>query len=333
MVKSAPHKVKPTKVAKTAKETKDAKKEAQPKVKKQKGYARRAVKRAEPKINENPKSAMFIRSTTTSQFVLNVMRDLLRFKKPYGKLMTKKNEIRPFEDINSLEFLSQKNDCSLFMVGSHSKKRPHNLIMGRMFNYQLLDMIELGVLDYKSIESFKSMKSQVGQKPMFLFQSDLWQYSERHMLVKNMILDFFRGEEVSTINLTGLSYVIAVTAIGDESDAKPKIFFRVYSTELKKVAGVCPRVELELMGPSLDLEIRRVHENTTQLKKVALLVPKTVKPTKVKNVTHNVFGEKIGRLHMTKQEVDKMQVRKIKALKILRKEREKKEKTEKKAKE
>ena len=162
---------------------------------------------------------------------------------------------------------------------------------------------------------------------MFLFQSDLWQYSERHMLVKNMILDFFRGEEVSTINLTGLSYVIAVTAIGDESDAKPKIFFRVYcasfflaslvATELKKVAGVCPRVELELMGPSLDLEIRRVHENTT----------------KVKNVTHNVFGEKIGRLHMTKQEVDKMQVRKIKALKILRKEREKKEKTEKKAKE
>ena len=77
MVKSAPHKVKPTKVAKTAKETKDAKKEAQPKVKKQKGYTRRAVKHAEPKINENPKSAMFIRSTTTSQFVLNVMRDLV----------------------------------------------------------------------------------------------------------------------------------------------------------------------------------------------------------------------------------------------------------------
>ena len=65
---------------------------------------------------------------------------------------------------------------------------------------------------------------------MFLFQSDLWQYSERHMLVKNLILDFFRGEEVSTINLTGLSYVIAVTAIGDENDEKPKIFFRVDGT-------------------------------------------------------------------------------------------------------
>ena len=68
---------------------------------------------------------------------------------------------------------------------------------------------------------------------MFLFQSDLWQYSERHMLVKNMILDFFRGEEVDTINLTGLSYVIAVTAIGDESDEKPKIFFRVYCVSFR----------------------------------------------------------------------------------------------------
>ena len=73
-------------------------------------------------------------------------------------MMSKKNNIRPFDEVNSLEFLSQKNDCSLFMVGSHSKKRPQNLVMGRFFNYQLLDMIEFGVLDYKSIDSFKSMK-------------------------------------------------------------------------------------------------------------------------------------------------------------------------------
>ena len=56
---------------------------------------------------------------------------------------------------------------------------------------------------------------------MFLFQSDLWQYSERHVLLKNLLLDFFRGEEVSTINLTGLSYVISVTAIGDETQESP----------------------------------------------------------------------------------------------------------------
>ena len=57
---------------------------------------------------------------------------------------------------------------------------------------------------------------------MFLFQSDLWQYSEKHML------DFFRGAEVDTTNLAGLSYVISVTAVGDETEEKPKIYFRVY---------------------------------------------------------------------------------------------------------
>ena len=63
---------------------------------------------------------------------------------------------------------------------------------------------------------------------MFLFQSDLWQYSERHMLLKNLILVFFRGVEVDTVNLTGLSYVIPVTAIGDETQEKPVVLFRVY---------------------------------------------------------------------------------------------------------
>ena len=67
---------------------------------------------------------------------------------------------------------------------------------------------------------------------MFIFQSDLWQYSEKHILVKNLILDFFRGEEVDSINLAGLTYVISVTALGDNSDEKPKILFRVYCTSL-----------------------------------------------------------------------------------------------------
>lgn len=95
------------------------------------------------------------------------------------------------------------------------------------------------------------------------------------------------------------------------------------------MGGVIPRVDLEEMGPSLDLEIRRIHENMGDLKKQSLRVPRAAKVKKVKNVSHNVFGEKLGRMHMTKQDVDKMQVRKIKALKVLRKERMQKEKKEK----
>lgn len=38
----------------------------------------------------------------------------------------------PFEDETAIEFFSNKSDASLFMYGSHSKKRPHNLVIGKV---------------------------------------------------------------------------------------------------------------------------------------------------------------------------------------------------------
>ena len=49
--------------------------------------------------------------------------------KPHSKTLQRKNEILPFEDCKSIEFLAEKNDCSLFAFASHTKKRPHNLIL------------------------------------------------------------------------------------------------------------------------------------------------------------------------------------------------------------
>jgi len=70
-------------------------------------------------------------------------------------MFSKRNEIHPFDDITSLEFFSQKNDASLFLVATHSKKRPHNLIWARAFDHQILDMIEVGVSNFKSMKDFK----------------------------------------------------------------------------------------------------------------------------------------------------------------------------------
>lgn len=63
--------------------------------------------------------------------------------------------MRPFEDQSSIEFFSSKNDCSLLAYGSHQKKRPNNLILGRFFDHQLLDLIELGVENFKAIQEFE----------------------------------------------------------------------------------------------------------------------------------------------------------------------------------
>ena len=56
--------------------------------------------------------------------------------------------------------------AGLFVIDSHSKKRPHNLIFGRMFDHRLYDMLELGVESARSIKSFgkAGVSVQAGNK-------------------------------------------------------------------------------------------------------------------------------------------------------------------------
>lgn len=65
----------------------------------------------------------------------DVLLDLALLSKPNVKLMQRKNDILPFEDANSLEFLGTKNKCSVFGLVSNTKKRPNNLIMVRNYYY------------------------------------------------------------------------------------------------------------------------------------------------------------------------------------------------------
>jgi Brix domain len=82
---------------------------------------------------------------------------------------TRKNEnVRPFEAGGeaSLEFYCNRSNCSLFTLASHSKKRPHNLVIGRLFDFHLYDAIELGIMNYNGIKDFgaAATAAQMGNK-------------------------------------------------------------------------------------------------------------------------------------------------------------------------
>jgi ribosome production factor 2 len=64
-------------------------------------------------------------------------------------------QIHPFEDETMLCKLSQKFDSSLFAFGSNSKKRPNSLIFGRMYDHQMLDMVEMQMEKFVSSAEFK----------------------------------------------------------------------------------------------------------------------------------------------------------------------------------
>ena len=99
------------------------------------------------------------------------------------------------------------------MIGTHTKKRPNNLIIGRTFNWQLYDMIELKVDNFKSISEFNlSNANSIGSKPMFIIAGEAFQTDTDYKIFANLIVDFFRGEIVDHINLKGLDHVIVLTA-------------------------------------------------------------------------------------------------------------------------
>lgn len=90
------------------------------------------AKRSEEDVVERVKSTLFLKGRSSSETVNEVLKNLSLLSKPYNKNFTKKNEITPFEDATPLEFLAPKNDCGLFVMGAHSKKRPNNLTIVRI---------------------------------------------------------------------------------------------------------------------------------------------------------------------------------------------------------
>ncbi|XP_078131421.1 ribosome production factor 2 homolog [Sander vitreus] len=270
--------------------------------------SKRFLENRAPKLAEDVKTAMIMKGGNTNQTVTKALKDIYSLKKPNAVLYKKKNITRPFEDSTSLEFFSKKTDCSLFLFGSHNKKRPNNLVFGRLFDFHVLDMIEVGIEKYVSLSDIKNSKCPEGTKPMLVFAGEAFDSDIEYKRLKSLLIDFFRGPTVSAVRLAGLEHVLHFTAV------EGKIYMRSYRCLLKKSGCRTPRIELEEIGPSFDLVLRRTHMASDDLYKLAHRQPKALKPKKKKNISHDAFGTKFGRVHMQKQDLSKLQTRKMKGL-------------------
>lgn len=143
-------------------------------------------------------------------------------KKPDAVFMQKKNEILPFEDVTPIEKFCKKSNAPLFMFASHNKKRPHNLVMGRTFEHSLLDMVEFGVENYKSLKEFKVDKIASGLKPMLIFNGELFENNHQYQRIQNLLVDMFQREPAANIRLQGLEHALSFTAFEN------KIYLRSY---------------------------------------------------------------------------------------------------------
>ncbi|CEJ90647.1 Putative Ribosome biogenesis protein RPF2 [[Torrubiella] hemipterigena] len=289
-------------------------------VKPRNARSKRAMEKREPKAVENPKTCLMLRGNSCSQVVQDALTDLYSMRLPFVKKFTKKNAIHPFEDASSLEFFSEKNDASLLVFGSSQKKRPHTITFIRTFGYKLLDMLELH-LDadsFRAMAQFKTKKFAVGMRPMVLFAGTPFEspVANEYTLAKSLLLDFFRGEPLEKVDVEGLQYMVSVTAEEDTgADTKPAIHLRVYAIRTKRSGQRLPRVELEEIGPRMNFRVGRSREADEAMLKDALKTPRGLEERTKKNITTDVMGDKIGRVHLGKQDLSNMQTRKMKGLK------------------
>jgi len=267
-----------------------------------------------PKIIENDKTALIVRGGKTNETITSALGELYALKKPLAQQLKRKNPFHLFEDDTGMVKFSQKLDTSLFVFGANSKKHPNSLIFGRMFNNQVLDMAELNIKSYKSSTEFECAGITVGTKPCLVLQGPLFESDIDLKRVGNLLIDWFRGPTVSSVRLQGLELIIALTATSPD-----EITLRVYRSQLKKSGTDMPRVELIEMGPRIDFGVDRKKLASEDLLKSAMKKPKELQQKPRKNISHDVFGTKLARIHVGRQQADEIKTRKVKALRRPRK--------------
>jgi ribosome production factor 2 len=146
-----------------------------------------------------------------------------------------------------------------------------------------------------------------------VFQGDAFETLPDLMTFKSIFLDFFRGDpKADLVDLKGLEHVLTLTAVSET-----QVCLRVYNVVLLKSKETpdLPRLELKEMGPRLDLTLKRVRSANPEAMKQATKVPKELLPKKEKNIEHDAVGHQYGRIHMEKQDLNKLETRKMKGLK------------------
>ncbi|KAL7058009.1 hypothetical protein AAHC03_017210 [Spirometra sp. Aus1] len=213
--------------------------------------------------------------------------------------------------------MCEKFDSSLFVFAAHSKKRPNNIVIGRLHDHEILDMYELGIENYKSMRS-SGVKFSLGAKPLLIFSGDVFEETEETQRFKSLLIDLFRGPKVSRVNSSGIEHVMHFIMPSDN-----KLLLRVSGVKLRPVSkasekdesspltetfrapwGPYVQVELQNSAPEVDFVLRRRLMPSEEKWKRACRVPAELRPKKekFKNRSMDVFGSKVAQVHVHREQ-------------------------------
>eukprot|EP00759_Apiculatamorpha_spiralis_P011258 PhF_6_TR18663/c0_g1_i1/m.27281/K14847/RPF2; ribosome production factor 2 len=282
---------------------------------------KRIVDNKGPLVNENPKRTLYLHGEKTSDINKEVQRVLLCVQSSaFVTKLREDNKMHPFEGTESLEFLAFKNDASLFCFSSHNKKRPHNIILGRQFNFKLLDMVELGVRDCDQ-EAHSGINSNLGSKPAMFFVGPEFDFPIFDR-VRNLLIDFFGGSPVENLNASGFDRAICVSLVCKTELTSYDIPAESEIISFPENSVVLHITHVALRGSGASMEV--VPDSTTKLEfglRRVKFAPNTAFAKACKqaptgkgdtNVSRDGLGNVRGQLHVGKQDVSQITKRRFK---------------------
>ncbi|KAA6399898.1 MAG: putative ribosome production factor 2 [Streblomastix strix] len=301
-------------------------------------HSQRILKKKMPLTIELPKSALLLHGSHISILVREFISDLQRIKNPFCQQLSNSNDINPFEQrgIESIEFLAQKNDSALVALGLTSKKRGDSIVFGRLFSYQLTDLIELCIESYSPMMEFASQVESVlipGSKPYIQFSGDAFDSSQNYAKLKNLLLDFFTGPKVKEICVSSSNLVLSFFAIpGLQEGSKDKLVMKSYlmkhdqSLNISMKEGIDQiNPELEEFGPSAIFSLGREFYGADEIIKESYKLPPTHGQKKKHLIKAILPGEINARIHVEKQDLNELnkQTKRPKAIRHIEKSKQK----------
>lgn len=205
-----------------------------------------------------------------------------------GDSVTVKEDFDCYKDSDKSLKIMKKKKSALFIHPSNSNQ---NIILGRSFDNQFLDLINFKLIKSLSSADFPTVAAEVSVKYFLLFQNI------KNERLQNFFTDLLCQKSYE-INLSGVKYAWIINQNNNIITLKFVRVMKDYS--------------VEDIGPYFELEIESEFYCGEDLWKLALDVKKG---KKVKNVEKNVFKDKIGKIHIDRQDLHDIKLKKSRGYK------------------
>lgn len=200
-----------------------------------------------------------------------------------------KKDIDTYKNSELTERLLAKTSTKLFMSISKNQE----LTLGRSFNNEIIDLLNFKILDYKLTKDFDVPGFELHAKYFILLNNIGDKRKE------NLFIDLLNMRS-SKICLEGINYTWIISRSDDTYTMK---YCRVFSDS-----------SIQDIGPCLVMSLLNSYHCGDEKYKLAIGENRNKK--KSKNTFKNAFNDKIGVLHIDKQDLKEVKTRKSKAYKL-----------------